>query len=116
VMNTLVARTTPLFSNFLFKKIFLIRFLYFFIISSLFPYLNLFVSIFIQSHVNIWIYFIFRNHNPDLSLFKTYHQVCNKSNTTGAKCGAETAYPLRASNCMFRLYIYLYRRHATPQV
>ena len=42
------------------------------------------------------IYFVFRNHNPDLSLFKTYHQVCNKSNTTGAKCGAETAYPLRA--------------------
>ena len=29
-----------------------IKFLYFFIISSLFPYFNLFVSIFIQSYVN----------------------------------------------------------------
>jgi hypothetical protein len=29
------------------------KFLYFFIISSLFPYFNLFVSIFIQSYVNI---------------------------------------------------------------
>jgi hypothetical protein len=37
--------TTPFFSYFLF--------LYFFIISSLFPYFNLFVSIFIQSYVNI---------------------------------------------------------------
>jgi hypothetical protein len=31
----------------------LIKFLYFFIISSLFPYFNLFMSIFIQSYVNI---------------------------------------------------------------
>jgi hypothetical protein len=42
----------PLFSNFLFTNLFSIKFLYFFIISSLFPYFNLFVSIFIQSHVN----------------------------------------------------------------
>jgi hypothetical protein len=45
--------TTPLFSNFLFTNLFSIKFLYFFIISSLFPYFNLFVSIFIQSYVNI---------------------------------------------------------------
>ena len=40
----------PPFSNFLFTNLFSIKFLYFFIISSLFPY---FVSIFIQSYVNI---------------------------------------------------------------
>ena len=51
--QALVARTTPLFSNFLFTNLFSIKFLYFFIISSLFPYFNLFVSIFIQSYVNI---------------------------------------------------------------
>ena len=43
----------PFFSNFLFTNVFSIKFLYFFIISSLFPYFNLFVSIFIQSYVNI---------------------------------------------------------------
>ena len=43
----------PLFSYFLFTNLFSIKFLYFFIISSLFPYFNLFVSIFIQSYVNI---------------------------------------------------------------
>ena len=42
------------FSNFLFTNLFSIKYLYFFIISSLFPYFNLFVSIiFIQSYVNI---------------------------------------------------------------
>ena len=43
----------PPFSNFLFANLFSIKFLYFFIISSLFPYFNLFASIFIQSYVNI---------------------------------------------------------------
>ena len=43
-----MARTT----NFLFTNLFSITFLYFFIISSLFPYFNLFVSIFIQSYIN----------------------------------------------------------------
>jgi hypothetical protein len=43
----------PLFSNFLLTNLFSIKFLYFFIISSLFPYFNLFVSIFIQSYVSI---------------------------------------------------------------
>ena len=43
----------PPFSNFLFTNLFSIKFLYFFIISSLFPYINLFVSIFRQSYVNI---------------------------------------------------------------
>jgi hypothetical protein len=42
----------PFFSNFLFTNLFTIKFLYFFIISSLFSYFNLFVSISIQSHVN----------------------------------------------------------------
>jgi hypothetical protein len=45
--------TTHLFSNFLFTNLFSIKFLYFFIISALFPYFNLFVSIFIQSYANI---------------------------------------------------------------
>ena len=36
--QALVGRTTPLFSNFLFTNLFSIKFLYFFIISSLFPY------------------------------------------------------------------------------
>jgi hypothetical protein len=35
----------PPFSNFLFTNLFSIKFLYFFIISSLFPYFILFVSI-----------------------------------------------------------------------
>ena len=43
----------PPFSNFLFTNLFSIKFIYFLIISSLFPYFNLFVSIFIQSYVNI---------------------------------------------------------------
>ena len=43
----------PRFSNFLFTNLFSIKFLYFLIISSLFPYFNLFVSIFKQSYVNI---------------------------------------------------------------
>ena len=43
---------TPLFSNFLLTNLFSIKFLHFFIISSLFPYFNLFVSIFIQFYVN----------------------------------------------------------------
>ena len=34
-----------------------------------------------------------RKHNPVHSSFMTYNQVCNKSNTTGVKCGAGTEYP-----------------------
>ena len=44
--------TPPPPFNFLLTYLFSIKFLYFFIISSLFPYFNLFVSIFIQSYVN----------------------------------------------------------------
>jgi hypothetical protein len=44
--QALVARTTPLFSNFLFTNLFSIKFLYFFIISSLF-------SLFYLVRVNI---------------------------------------------------------------
>ena len=52
--QALVARTYhPPFSNFLFTNLFSIKFLYFFIISSLFPYFNLFVSKFVQSYANI---------------------------------------------------------------
>ena len=53
--NCTGARDTdpPPFSNFLFTNLFSIKFLYFFIISSLFPYFNLFVSIFLQSYVTI---------------------------------------------------------------
>jgi hypothetical protein len=36
---------------------------------------------------------ICRYHNSVLSSFVTVHRVCNTSNTTGATCGAETAYP-----------------------
>ena len=54
ISQALVARTHhPPFSNFLFTNLFSIKFLYFFIISSLFPYFNLCVSIFIQYYVNI---------------------------------------------------------------
>ena len=34
-----------------------------------------------------------RNHSPVLSSFMISHRVCNKSNSTGATCGAGTAYP-----------------------
>jgi hypothetical protein len=51
--QALVARTRPPFFLTLSTNLFSIKFLYFFIISSLFPYFNLFVSIFIQSYVNI---------------------------------------------------------------
>jgi hypothetical protein len=41
-----------------------------------------------------WIYVSFcRNHNLFLSLFMTYHQVCNKCNTLGTTRGAETDDP-----------------------
>ena len=52
--QALVARNypPPFFFNFLFTYLFSIKFLYIFIISSRFPYFNLFVSIFIQSYVN----------------------------------------------------------------
>jgi hypothetical protein len=54
IAQALVARTHhPPFSNFLLTNLFSIKFLYFFIISFLFPYFNLFVSMFVQSYVNI---------------------------------------------------------------
>jgi hypothetical protein len=51
-LGSLSHRHFPLFSNFLFINLFSIKFLYFFIISSLFPYLNLFMSIFIHSYAS----------------------------------------------------------------
>ena len=68
------------FLNFLFTYLFSIKCLYFFIISSLFPYFNLFVSIFIQSYVNsnlhvstlyILKYFIHKARNSET--FKIVH-------------------------------------------
>jgi len=51
--QALVARNyNPPCFNFLLTYLFSIKFLYFFNISSRFPYLNLVVSIFIQSYVN----------------------------------------------------------------
>jgi hypothetical protein len=41
----------------------------------------------------------FVKHNPVLSSFMTYHRVCDKSNTTGATCGAGTAYPSGVHPC-----------------
>jgi hypothetical protein len=38
-----------------------------------------------------------RNNNPVPSSFITYNQVCKKSNTANAKCGAKAAYPSEAS-------------------
>ena len=38
------------------------------------------------------IFFVYRNHNPVLISFMTYHRVCSKSNTTGATYGAGTDY------------------------
>jgi hypothetical protein len=71
--QALVARTPPLpFSNFLFTNLFSIKFLYFFIISSLFPYFNLFVSISIQSYVNI------KLHVSTL-LDTILHKACNSA-------------------------------------
>ena len=67
----------PPFSNFLFTNLFSIKFLYFFIISSLFPYFNLFVSIFIQSYVNIKLH---------VSTLYRIHKACNSA---GLKIGSE---------------------------
>jgi len=46
-----------------------------------------------NNHGYVSIFLFLCNHNPVLPSFITYHRVCNKSNTTGATCGAETAYP-----------------------
>ena len=37
--------------------------------------------------------FVCRYNNPVRFSFMTYYRVCNKSNTMGATCGAETAHP-----------------------
>jgi hypothetical protein len=62
-----VARTYhPLFSNFLFTNLFSIKFLYFFIISSLFPYFNLFVKVYLDNievrtvNVNRYVLLLFK--------------------------------------------------------
>jgi hypothetical protein len=48
--------------------------------------------------INKWphICSICHNYNLVLSSFLIYHQVCNKSNMTGATCRAVAAYPSRA--------------------
>ena len=72
LFNALLPRGTdhPPFYNFLFTNLFSIKFLYFFIISSLFPYFNLFVSIFIQSYVNIKLH---------VSTQYIIHKACNSA-------------------------------------
>jgi hypothetical protein len=51
-----------------------------------------------------------RNHNPVLSSFMTYHRVCKKNNTTGATCGAGTAYPFDAlSSSLFFIRVHVVR-------
>ena len=42
------------------------------------------------------------DQNQVLSSFMTYHRVCNKSNTTGATCGAGTTYPCFFVDFAFR--------------
>jgi hypothetical protein len=44
--------------------------------------------------------FIYRNHNPTLSSFMTYHLVCSKSNTMYATSGTGTAYHSGAPDSM----------------
>ena len=65
----------PFFLSFCFTYLFSIKFLYFIIISSLFPYFNMFVSIFIQCyvknnlHVSILYILIIQEGNPVLMVF-----------------------------------------------
>ena len=73
----------PPFSNFLFTNLFSIKFLYFFIISTLFPYFNLFVSIFIQSHVNIKLHV-----STLLDIFNNYLRLRYTTIPTGKLHGA----------------------------
>ena len=64
----------PPFSNFLFTNLFSITFLYFFIISSLFPSFNLFVSIFIKYYVNIKLHV-----STDPIKILIIHKACNSA-------------------------------------
>jgi len=48
-------------------------------------------TIVIAHCLHLRICFVCPNHNPVLSSFMTYHRACNKSNKTGATCGAGTA-------------------------
>ena len=43
--------------------------------------------------------FVSTNHKPILSSFMTYHQVCDKNNTTSATRGAVTANYTGAAEC-----------------
>ena len=59
----------------------------------------LFVVITICSFPQSWLitrFVLVHDLSPGLYSFMTYHQVCNKSNMTGATCGAGTAYPFKA--------------------
>jgi len=49
------------------------------------------------SQVTTYICSVCRNHNTVLTLFMSYHRLCNKSNTTGATSGAGTNYTSAAS-------------------
>jgi hypothetical protein len=81
----------PPFSNFLFTNLFSIKFLHFFIISSLFPYFNLFVSIFIQSYVNIKLH---------------VSTLLDTNNTQGMQLRALKIVPLLASSTFIAPYFH----------
>jgi succinate dehydrogenase hydrophobic anchor subunit len=54
-------------------------------------------------HIWLGISFICRNHNQGLSLFTTYHRVCNKITTTGATCGEGTTFSSGSPRCLVLL-------------
>ena len=54
-------------------------------------------------HIWLGISFICRNHNHGLSLFTTYHRVCNKITTTGATCEEGTTFSSGSPRCLVLL-------------
>ena len=94
--QALVATDHPPFSNFLFTNLFSIKFLYFFIISSLFPYFNWFVSIFIKSYVNIklhastWIISIYIGSTHAISCYNPSKLSMDNAWTSNPTCANMT--------------------------
>ena len=106
--QVLVARNCPLFFYFLFTYFFSIKFLYFFIISSLFPYFNLFVSIFIQSYANSnWhVSNLYKLWVPRAPVHKTGKKNCVQTIFFFNKLGDESIWNLFLY-CQKNIYIYL---------
>ena len=75
---------TPSFFYFLFTYLFSIKCLYFFIISTLFPYFNLLMSILMQFYMFTETYMcrpqalVARNYPPHFSLLSVYIFIFNK--------------------------------------